>query len=78
MHVHNPDESAEGAPSASLAGDQVHAPEREDPVAAARALLAQEEQARVAACAEEINQVLERYGLRLAVEPAHVSLVPTR
>lgn len=45
-------------------------------LARARALLAAEEEQRMRACAEEIRQVLERYGMRLEVTRPEISLVP--
>lgn len=47
-------------------------------VDAARALLAQEEQARMQACAAEIQEVLAKYGLALEVPPPKIALVPAR
>lgn len=67
MHAHDAEQPVEGAPSAS-------APE--DPLAAARALIEQEQQARMEACAVEIQQVLDRHGMRLEVAPAVIQLAP--
>lgn len=67
MHSHNPDEVLEASPSAS-------APD--DPLASARALLAAEERTRMEACAEELQLVLARHGMRLDVTPAQISIVP--
>lgn len=43
---------------------------------AARALIEQEEARRMQACAEEIQAVLERYGMVLEVTPAQIVLSP--
>lgn len=67
MHSHDPEQPVEGAASASA---------REDPLSAARALIEQEQQARMEACAAEVQQVLAKYGMRLDVAPAQISLVP--
>ncbi|WP_328757471.1 hypothetical protein [Streptomyces sp. NBC_00271] len=64
MHSHTTDE---GAPSASAL---------EDPLAAARALIAHEQQARMEACAAELQQVLEKHGMRLDVAQPQISIVP--
>ncbi|GAA2929947.1 hypothetical protein [Streptomyces enissocaesilis] len=47
-----------------------------DPVAEARRLIALDEQARMQACAAEIEQVLARHGMRLDVTPAQISIAP--
>lgn len=62
MHSHH--DHVEGAASAS------------DPVAEARRVVAQDEQARMQACAEEIQAVLAKHGMRLDVTPAQISIVP--
>lgn len=67
MHAHDVEQPVEGAPSASSP---------EDPLAAARALIAQEQQARMEACAAEIQQVLDRHSMRLEVAPAQIVLHP--
>lgn len=64
MHSSHTDE---GAASAS-------APE--DPIATARRVIAEDERARVEACAAEIEQVLARHGMRLEVSPAHIVISP--
>ncbi|MEU8469610.1 hypothetical protein AB0F30_17080 [Streptomyces sp. NPDC029006] len=69
MHSHH---TTEGAPSASVAE-----PEQAD-VEAARAVLAQEEQRRIQACAAELQEVLTRYGMTLEVAPAQIVLAPQR
>ena len=43
---------------------------------AARALLAEDEQARMKACAAEIQEVLTKYGMSLEVTPSQIALVP--
>ena len=45
---------------------------------AARALLAEEEKARMQACAAEIQEVLAKYGMTLEVPPPQIALVPAR
>lgn len=67
MHSHHPKQPEEGTPSAS-------APK--DPLAAARVLIAQEEQARMEACAAELQEVLAKHGMRLDVAPAQISIAP--
>lgn len=47
-----------------------------DPVAEAKALLAQYEQSQAQDCAAELEAVLTRYGMRLEVSPAQITLVP--
>ena len=53
-----------------------HTEQAADPLDDARRLIAEHEQQRMQACAAEIEQVLARYGMRLDVTPAHISLVP--
>jgi len=65
MHVHHAE--AEGAQSASLPDDPLHA---------ARELIAEEQRMRLQACAEEIQAVLAKYGMRLDVTPPQVVLNP--
>lgn len=65
MHSPNPEQSTEGAAAAS-----------EDPIAAAKALLEQEQQARTQACAAELQAVLARHGMTLEVTPAQIVLAP--
>lgn len=48
-----------------------------DPLADARALLAADEQARMQACAAELEQVLAKHGMRLEVTPAQINIVPS-
>ena len=48
----------------------------DDPLAGARALLEQDRQARLQVCAAELQQVLDRHGMRLEVTPAQVTLMP--
>ena len=67
MHAHDHETPLPGAPSASA---------EEDPLAQARSLLAAEEQQRMQQCAGEIEQVLARYGMRLDVTPAQITIVP--
>lgn len=67
MHNHH---TNEGAPSASI-------PEHDDPLTEARALIANDTQQRMQACAAEIHEVLQRHGMRLDVTPAQISIVPT-
>jgi len=78
VHSRNPDKPAEGAPSATPAAAQAAVGEetRSDPIAEARALLAQHQQERMQACAAELQAVLDRYGMRLEATPAHVTLTP--
>lgn len=66
MHSHHTDE---GAPSVS-------APEPGD-VESARALIAEEEQRRMQACAAELQQVLAKYGMRMDVTEPQIVLAPT-
>jgi MarR-like DNA-binding transcriptional regulator SgrR of sgrS sRNA len=47
-----------------------------DPLSEARRLLAEEEQARRQACAEEIHQVLAKYGFRLQITEPQIVLIP--
>lgn len=49
-------------------------PEKADPLAEARRLLAEDEGARMQACAAEIEQVLAKHGCRLEVTPARIVL----
>lgn len=65
MHSHH---ANEGAASAS-------APE-EDRVTKARRVLAEDQQARVEACAAEIAEVLNKHGMRLEATPAQITLTP--
>jgi hypothetical protein len=51
-------------------------PTQPDPLAEARQLLAEHEQARMRACAAEIEKVLARYGMRLDITPAQIVLTP--
>ncbi|MFJ4473215.1 hypothetical protein ACIP2X_37775 [Streptomyces sp. NPDC089424] len=69
MHSHHTDE---GAPSASAPTAN---PEAVDE-ATARAVIAQAEQRRVQACAEELHAVLAKHGMSLEVTPAEIVLVP--
>jgi hypothetical protein len=48
----------------------------EDSLAEARRLLAEEAEARMRACAAEIEQVLAKYGCRLDVTQPQISIVP--
>lgn len=68
MHSHH--DHTEGAATASSS------PSEQDAVTAARMLIADEEQARMRACAAELEQVLARYGMRLDVAPPQISIVP--
>lgn len=67
MHTHDPEITAEGAPTVSAA----------DAIAEARRVLAEDTQARMQACAAEIEAVLRRHGMRLDVTPAQIVLTPT-
>lgn len=67
MHSHDPEHTPEGAPSAGAAPD---------PLLAARALIANDQQARMEACAAELQQVLNKHGMRLEVTPAQIAIVP--
>ncbi|MFF3891793.1 hypothetical protein ACFYY3_01035 [Streptomyces sp. NPDC001812] len=51
-------------------------PDEKDPLAEARRLIAEHEQARIQACAAEIEQVLTKYGMLLDVTPAQISIRP--
>lgn len=55
----------------------VAAPAQSD-LDAARALLAEEEKARMQACTTEIQEVLAKYGMTLEVPPPQIALVPAR
>ncbi|MFF7750435.1 hypothetical protein ACFZCP_14485 [Streptomyces sp. NPDC007971] len=68
MHAHDPEIDLPGEPSASAT--------EIDALTAARALLAQEQQDRMQACAGEIEAVLQRYGMRLEITPAQITLAP--
>ena len=69
MNDRTPEEDAQPTPATG--------PEQSD-LDAARALLAEEEKARMEACAAEIHQVLAKYGMRLEVTPAQIALVPQK
>jgi hypothetical protein len=43
---------------------------------AARALLAENDRIRMEACADEIRQVLAKYGMRLDIPPPQIVLTP--
>jgi hypothetical protein len=45
---------------------------------AARALLAEEERARMMACSAEIQDILDKYGLSLEVSAPQITLVPRK
>lgn len=47
-----------------------------DPVAEAQAVIAAYEQSQAQECARELEAVLTKYGLRLEVSPAQITLVP--
>ena len=64
MHTRNPEQATEGAASAS------------DPLAEARRVVAADEQARMQACAEEIQAVLAKHGMRLDVSQPQITSVP--
>lgn len=68
MHAHG-HQDVEGAPSASTA---------QDPLAEARRLLDEDEAARMQACAEDIQAVLAKHGMRLEVAPSQISIVPAQ
>lgn len=61
---------------ATLSPSQQPDPES-DPLAEARRLVAEDEQQRMQACAAEVEQVLAKYGMRLDVTPAQITLVPS-
>jgi hypothetical protein len=67
VHSHHTDE---GAPSAAASEIE---PETLD---AARAVIAQDEQRRMEACAAEIQAVLAKYGMQLDVPAPRISIVP--
>lgn len=54
------------------------APEQADPVAEARRVLAEDEEARMQACAAKIQEVLVEYGMSLEVTPSQITLVPQK
>lgn len=64
MHSHNPEIATEGAATASS-------------VAEARRVLAEDTQARMQACAEEIQAVLAKHGMTLDVTPPQIVLTQT-
>ncbi|MFK0151213.1 hypothetical protein ACIQVK_03910 [Streptomyces sp. NPDC090493] len=68
--MHTSHDHGEGAASAS--GEPPV-----DPVAEARRLVAEDQAARMRACAEEIQAVLAKYGMQLDVTPPQISIVPT-
>lgn len=47
-----------------------------DPLAAARALIEQDEQDRMGVCRDEIESVLARHGMRLTITPAQITITP--
>lgn len=47
-----------------------------DPIAEARRLIAEDEQHRMQACLDEIEQILDKHGMRMTVVPARVTLTP--
>lgn len=47
-----------------------------DRVAAARALIADDEQQRMRACLADIEAALDKHGMSLHIEPARLTLVP--
>lgn len=49
-----------------------------DPVAEAQRVIAEFEQSQMQACAREIEAVLTKYGMRLEVSPAQITLVPSK
>jgi hypothetical protein len=49
---------------------------REEQLAEARRLVAEHEQARLQACSDEIQAVLDRYGMRLTAAPVQITLTP--
>ena len=69
MHSRTLEDGAQQPPSTT--------PEPSD-LDAARALLAEEEKARMQACAVEIQEVLAKYGMTLEVPPPQIALVPAR
>jgi hypothetical protein len=50
----------------------------EDSLAEARRLLAEDAEARMRACAAEIEQVLAKHGMRLDVTPPAITIVPAQ
>jgi hypothetical protein len=47
-----------------------------DPIAAARALIAEDEQRRMTACLADIEAVLDRHGMTFDIVPARLTLAP--
>lgn len=70
MHSHH--DHTEGAGSVSVLEDG----SQPDMIAEARRVVAEDEQARMHACAEEISQVLAKHGMQLSVTPAQITIVP--
>ncbi|MFF1684599.1 hypothetical protein [Streptomyces sp. NPDC058254] len=68
MHAHG-HQDVEGAASASTP---------EDPLTEARRLLDEDEAARMQACAEDLQAVLAKHGMRLEVAPSQISIVPAQ
>ncbi|MFC1410416.1 hypothetical protein ACEZCY_14235 [Streptacidiphilus sp. N1-12] len=76
-----PEDDSEDATAADTTDDPpapatAPADEPVDPVAAAQAVIAAYEQERVQACAQDIEAVLAKYGMRLEVLPAQITLAP--
>lgn len=65
MHVQNPEVPGEGVSGGAA-----------DPLASARALLAEDQRNRLEACAAELQEVLKRHGMRLEVPPPRIALTP--
>ena len=75
MHSHH--DHAEGSPSASIGEDEV--PVDPEQLAAAQAVMArhrQQVQARIEACALEVQEVLDRHGMTLEASRPTIGIVP--
>jgi hypothetical protein len=51
-------------------------PDPADRLTEARRILAEDEDARMQSCAEEIQAVLAKHGMRLDVTPARITILP--
>jgi hypothetical protein len=56
--------------------DELKNADEPDPIAAARALLAEDQRARMEKCAAAIEAVLARHGMRLEAAPPQIVLSP--
>ena len=75
MHTHH--NHIEGSPSASIPGPV--APVDPEELAAAQAVLARHQesvQARIDACAADLQEVLDKHGMTLRAERPSISVVP--